>query len=183
MSFIADAGIPMLFWQWPLAIAVLVPVIAVETVIAWAVLRQPLVAVARRVGIANAASTMIGIPLAWLFMVIVELLSGGGSFSGFATPWAAFQSIVLSAPWLPPHEAPILRWLIPAATIVLLVPYFLVSLAIEKRMMLRRWPSLPPSRVVAAAWLGNLATYAALAAWAFVKFHQGLHPAGYHPQS
>ena len=170
---LANAGIPMLFWQLPLAAAAFVPIVVIETLIAFPIVRQPLWPVTVRVCSANALSTFVGIPIAWIFLVIVEIVGGGGSFTGYRTPWAAFQSIVLSAPWLPPDEDQ-LGWLIPAATLVLLVPYFFVSLAIERWMMVRRWPELPRSRVALAAWVGNLVTYCGLALWAGYHLYRGL---------
>jgi hypothetical protein len=170
---IADAGIPMLAWQFPLAVALFVPVVVVESVIAWLILREPLWPVASRICFANAVSTFVGIPMAWVFMVLTEGIIGGGRFTGYGSPWATFQSVVLSAPWLPPDDIQ-LRWLVPAATLVLLVPYFFVSLAVERWMMLMRWRNLPRSRVFSAAWIGNVVTYCGLATWASYLLYRGV---------
>jgi hypothetical protein len=71
---------------------------------------------------------------------------------------------VLSAAWLVPYENQ-LHWLIPAATLVLLVPYFFVSVLVERWMMIRRWRELPRGRVALAAWVGNGVTYLGFAVW------------------
>jgi hypothetical protein len=173
MTILADVGIPMLFWQLPLAVAVFVPIVVIEALIAWPILRQPLWPVTLRVCAANAISTFVGVPIAWAFMVIVEMVTGGGRSTGYNTPWAAFQSIVLSAPWLVPDEIQ-LRWLVPAATLVLLIPYFFASLLIERWWMVRRWRNLPESRVALAAWVGNFVTYGGLALWAGYHLYYGL---------
>ena len=123
--------------------------------------------------LANALSTFVGIPIAWVLMVIIEIATGGGRATGFDTPWAAFQSVVVSAAWLVPYEDQ-LHWLIPAATLVLLVPYFFVSLFVERWMMLRRWKELPRARVSLAAWIGNVVTYVGFAAWTGYHLYRAL---------
>lgn len=168
---LADAGIPMLAWHIGPALLVFFPIVMVESVITWAFVRQPVWPVVRTVGVANAISTFVGIPMAWIFMVVLELATvGGGADRHYNTPFAAFQSLVLGAAWLPPEEGA-LAWLIPAATLVLLIPYFVVSVAIERRILLKSWSRLPRSGVTTACWLSNLASYSFLFAWAVYDFY------------
>jgi hypothetical protein len=87
----------MLYWQIPWAIAALVPVVLVESLVVQPVLDRPLRRVAPRVFAANALSTFVGIPLAWIALLAINFATTGGTARGFDTPWAAFQSIVLQA--------------------------------------------------------------------------------------
>src|SRR5580698_6792977 len=78
----ADAGVPMLFVTWPGMLVALIPVIVIE---AWIMKRRLKLAVGealRLTGIANAASAIVGIPLAWLALAGLELVStrGGTAF-------------------------------------------------------------------------------------------------------
>lgn len=160
---LANAGIPMLFWQLPVALIALLPIVLVESLVSWPILRQPPLRVGLRVLQANALSTFVGIPIAWIGMVVINIATTGGGAHGFDTPWAAFRSIVLQASWLVPYEHQLV-WLIPAATLVLLVPYFLVSVLAERWLLLRQLPDVDPGRVTRAAWLANVVSYGGLTA-------------------
>ena len=95
-------------------------------------------------------------------MVVVSILTTGGTSHGFDTPWHAFQSVVLQSPWLVPYGDQLV-WLIPAATMILLVPYFLVSVFVERWLMRRQLPNVESSRVTRAVWLANAVSYGGLA--------------------
>jgi hypothetical protein len=125
-TLLANAGVPMIFWQMPVAAIALLPIVVVESLVATPILKQPLGRVALRVLAANALSTFVGVPIAWIGMLVVNIATTGTRAHGFDTPWKAFQSVVLQASWLVPYEDQLV-WLIPAATLILLVPYFLVS--------------------------------------------------------
>jgi hypothetical protein len=172
-AILANAGVPMLFWQLPVAAVALVPIVVVESLIAWPMLGKRFSAVAGRVFAANAISTFFGIPLAWIGMVIVNLAIAGGTAHGFGTPLAAFKSVVLQAAWLIPYEDQ-LRWLVPAATLVLLVPYFFVSVFVERWWLKRRFTDVATTRVAAAAWVGNLVTYGAFAVYTVLWLRRAL---------
>ncbi len=162
---LANAGIPMIFWQMPVAAAALLPVVAVETLIVWPILRQRFLSVLWNVFIANVLSTFAGIPLAWTGMFIVNFATTGGTVHEFRTPMAAFKSIVLQSSWLMPYESQILFWLVPAATLVLLVPYFFVSVFVERRWLRKRFREVGLGRVATAAWVANVITYGSLAVY------------------
>jgi hypothetical protein len=163
-SLLANAGIPMIFWQLPAAAVIFLPVVLAESLIALPILKQPFVPIFLRVGAANALSTFVGLPVAWIGMVIVNIATTGGRAHAFETPWGAFQSIVLQASWLVPHEGQML-WLIPAATLVLLVPYFLTSVIVERWLMRRLFSHVDQGKIRRVAWAANGVTYSGLAAY------------------
>jgi ABC-type sulfate transport system permease component len=70
--FLADAGVPMICVQWPFMFCALLPVIAIEALIVRHRLhlsnRRSFVAAAK----ANFFSTLAGVPLAWILMLIVQ---------------------------------------------------------------------------------------------------------------
>jgi hypothetical protein len=171
---LANAGIPMIFWQMPVAAAALLPVVAIETLIAWPILRQRFLPVVWNVFTANAISTFAGIPLAWIGMVIVNLVTTGSTVHEFRTPMAAFKSIVLQSSWLIPYESQILFWLVPAATLVLLVPYFFVSVFVERWWLRRRFREVGVARIATTAWIANAITYGGFAVYTVLWLRRAL---------
>src|SRR6266699_5166452 len=69
---LADMGIPMIFGQWLLMAVALLPVIAIETFV---VRRLIGLSTRRALGgaaAANALSTLIGVPIAWITALGIE---------------------------------------------------------------------------------------------------------------
>jgi uncharacterized protein (TIGR03067 family) len=123
--------------------------------------------------VANAVSTFIGIPLTWLAMVAVQTMLPDVSLNEVDTPWNTFTYVVLHAAWLTPSEKDLV-WLVPAATLILLVPYFLISVYCERRLLNLQFSDVDRGRVARASWLANGVTYGALAAVAGVWLWGGL---------
>ena len=161
---LANVGIPMIFWQLPSATFALVPVALLETCVASRLLKHRFVDTVRPVFIANLFSTFIGIPIAWIAMLALNIITTGGSAHGFDTPFDAFRSVVLQASWLVPYEDDLV-WLVPSATIVLLVPYFLASVKAEHWFLKPRIASTAPSVLARAVWISNAVSYGCLLAY------------------
>ena len=157
----ADAGIPMLFIQLPYLAILFLPVIAVESFVTWKRLRISFGQVLSGTVRANFISTFIGFPLAWLALVVLEMFLGGGSAWGLKTPAARLAAVTLQAPWLIPYESE-LYWMIPAASLVLLIPAFPVSVWVEGRCLRRRWTTIDGKRLWQTVWLANAVSYAIL---------------------
>jgi hypothetical protein len=177
-TVVANAGVPMIFWQLPVAAVALLPIVATETLIVWPILRERLLPVAGRVFTANALSTFVGIPIAWIGMVVINMITTGGAAHEFRTPMDAFRSIVLQASWLVPYEDQ-LHWLVPAATLILLIPYFFVSVFVERWWLRKRFSTGGVARVAVAAWVSNAVTYGGLAIYTALWLRRALpgHPA------
>ena len=58
---LANAGVPMIFWQVPAGAIALVPIVLVESLVLRPILKQPFRPLAFRVLAANALSTFVGI--------------------------------------------------------------------------------------------------------------------------
>jgi hypothetical protein len=118
-----------------------IPVVAIEAWIARKIVRLSVkrsVLVLASAG-ANAVSTLVGIPLVWGILVLIELffVPRGGQALGIDSFWHRVVAVTVQAPWLIPYESE-LHWMIPLAAIVLLVPFFFASVFVE-RLVFRRF--------------------------------------------
>lgn len=164
----------MLFVTWPGMLLALVPVVAIEAWIAKPRLKLPVGRTLRYIAIANVVSTIVGIPITWLVLVGLELLSTrGGMGFGLYTPWRKVLAVTVQAPWLVPYESD-LYWMVPAAALALLPAYFLASWGIEYAvvtwLLARSAPVIyelgssdtPPRLVRRTVLLANAGSYAIL---------------------
>jgi len=156
---------------------VLVPIILIESAVGRVYVQLPATKLVSGIAVANVVSTFIGIPIASVVMLLVNILTTGTTVHGFDTPIAAFKSVVLQASWLVPYEDQ-LDWLVPAATLVLLVPYFLASVWIERITLYRAWKTEERRRVARVALVANIVSYTGLAAvvviwlWRAITAHE-----------
>lgn len=135
---LANAGVPMLFLHIPAILVALLPIIAIEALVAQQLLGRPMKKSLGPIAAANAASMLLGFPLLWLFGVLGQMLVGGGSAYGLGTWWQKLYAVTVQAPWLIPYESD-LFWMIPAAGLVMLVPAFFLSVWLERVVLQRFW--------------------------------------------
>ncbi|WP_149500005.1 hypothetical protein [Roseiconus lacunae] len=128
---LANAGVPLIALHFPAMVVLLVPIIAIEYLYGRYTLAIANSRVLSGVAGANLASTLIGIPATWFLMVVLNIATTGGESKGVDTLPEKLASVVLQSAWLMPYEAG-LDWMIPTATLVLLVPYFFASVFIER---------------------------------------------------
>jgi len=154
----------MIFIQWPLMLCALIPVIVVE-----ALLIRRCVPLSYRkafLGItqANLLSTFVGVPLAWLFMLAIELVVMAplerlaDYYHHFAPIFGVFYFLATIA-WTAPEGQ---YWIIPTAAALLLIPCFYASVWLERRVCLWAWPTVDKTLVHRGVFLANLASYAIL---------------------
>ena len=159
---LADVGIPMIFVQWPLMFAALIPIIVLEFLL---IRRWVLLSDEQAIGgmaLANLLSTLVGIPLAWLAMFGIEMgfgLAADKWHWKLGSPVLEGVYFVLTSAWIAPYNT---YWTIPAAAAVLLIPCFYVSVWIERRVCLRAWPAADRVLVRRGVFLANLASYGVL---------------------
>lgn len=158
----ANAGVPMLFVTLPAMILALAPIIVIEAIVIGRTLRSPAISHARSVTISNAISTIVGIPITWLALVASQIFSGGSSAHGLSTPMQKFLAVTWQAPWLIPYESE-LHWMLPAASLSLLIPFFFASVFIETPIVSNLECSHSRSEVKTAVFRANAVSYALLA--------------------
>jgi hypothetical protein len=165
----ADVGLPMLAIVWPLSVPTIIPVIAIES---WLVRRELNVewhTAIIQMTKANIFSTAVGIPIAWIASVALELilaylvmnLADSKSYPPYIV--GEVGAVILSAPWLGPFHSG-RHWIIPVATTVLLVPFFFASFWVEAWYVARSLRSEAPEKVRKAVWNANFLSYSAILA-------------------
>lgn len=141
---IANVGFPMLIIAWPGMIIALIPIIALESYCLRSMLKLPFAKSLKLMTIANLESTIIGVPLTWLALLLIEFIMGlaGWLFFkiGFELPkvLAYIFSITLGAAWLTPFADPQGHWIVPAACLFLLIPFYFVTWYVEYRCLKKR---------------------------------------------
>jgi len=117
---------------------------------------------------ANLWSTFFGVPLAWLAQMVAQMALGGGSAWGLDTPLDRLTAVTLQSAWLIPYQGEF-GWMIPAAAMCLMVPCFLVSVAVEQSCLREYWPGVATRRLVLTVALANVLSYTVLVAYWGVK--------------
>ncbi|WP_345478805.1 hypothetical protein, partial [Niveibacterium umoris] len=172
----ADAGVPLLFLTLPGMVLALLPVIAIEAIVLARTFRSNVLSVLKASALANIASTLLGIPITWVVLVLLQDLTGGGRSYGLTTPLQKLLAVTWQAPWLIPYEGD-LYWMVPAASLALMVPFFIASVYIELAVVLRIVADNPPLLVRRAVLRSNLLTYAILcflnAGWLISSLSRG----------
>jgi hypothetical protein len=164
----ANADIPMLILALPGMVLALPIVIGVEA----AVLRRDL-NVSRRVALrvsslANAASTLVGVPLTWAALLALEMFVGvaySRLLPDSGEPHTLVGKallLVLQAPWIGPSESDA-HWMLPAACLVLLVPFFGASYVTERIVALRILRTQDPTLIGQSVARANVLTYSGFA--------------------
>ena len=164
----ANIGVPMIFVHWPLMVCAVVPVIVIESLL----IRRWLPISYREAftgcSLANALSTLVGVPLAWLAMLALELVVMMPL--GFATtrfqwhlnsPIFHVLAFLFSIAWLGPVEHH-LYWMVPLAAALLLIPSFYASVWLERVSCCHTWSSHDSSLVCRGVFRANLASYGVL---------------------
>jgi hypothetical protein len=161
---LTHAGIPMLVVELPLMLCALGPVILLETEVVRRGLSLPYRKAIVGVAKANVLSTLIGVPLAWLIMFVIELSAGFPLLSAaMKLDWPVENFVLkylfhaLTAAWIVGSVSGIAF-----ATAVLLVPTFFISAFLEGRSCRRSWADLDRVSVNRSAWYANLASYSLL---------------------
>ncbi len=158
----ADIGIPMIFITFPWMLLAFVPVCILESTM---LNRQLKISERRSMKIsliANLVSTLVGIPLTWILLVLLQMLTGGGGALGLESIPKKLLAVTWQAAWLIPYESH-LRWMIPSAGLVLLVPFFFASWLIEYQIVKKMIMEIVPREVKRSVFWANLLSYSILA--------------------
>jgi hypothetical protein len=148
--------LPMIVLVWPAAGLLLLPIILIEALVARRVLRLSFRAAFRIAGLANLASTAVGIPLTWLVVLLLQLGAMLAMKNSAAPALGWLIMGVLPALIGPPRT----MMGVVCPILVLCVPFFFTSVWIEARFA--KW-LLPADRDADArcwSWQANLLSYA-----------------------
>jgi hypothetical protein len=170
---LADAGIPMIVLAFPAMLMLLVPITVAEGFLYKKWLALTTWEAMKSSAASNLASTIIGVPIAWAIMFGVEfagigLMGRNHAIENWHSPLANILFLFFGSAWLrPPDRASL--WIIPAACLVLLIPFFFASYWIEHFVV--KWmvgspaggpPHVAYPRVRIAVRNANLITYGAM---------------------
>ncbi|MDO8915821.1 MAG: hypothetical protein Q7W16_07055 [Coriobacteriia bacterium] len=160
----ANAGVPMLGIVYPGMGILLIPVIVLEVAVLRRRLGAPLRRTAVMVTVSNLVSTVLGVPLTWAALVGLQAVTGGGGAAGpsFDTLAGKVLAVTWQAPWMMPYESD-MYWMIPVATLVLLVPFFFVSWLIEYQISRPFMRDTDKAVLRRAVLIANLMSYGLLA--------------------
>ena len=177
-------GIPMIFVTMPAMVILLVPVIVIEGLLCRRWLRLTTWQAIKSNAVSNLASTIIGVPVAWAVMLGLELGTMGlDVIQEWHSPIAKIVIILLSAAWLGPPDRKDEVWVVAAATLVLLIPFFFASYWIEYLVVRNmigvpdgETPNLTYPSVKIAVRNANLVTYGAMflapSIWLAISLHR-----------
>ncbi len=164
MAALANAGVPMIFLAMPALGLSILPIIMIEAMYLCKKIKIDKLQSVTVTAISNLVSTIVGIPLTWLLLVLIEMLFGGGRAFGLETTLDKVLSVTLQAAWLISYESD-LHWMIPVAGIILLFPFFFASWWSEYFVLKKILKGHSARRIKIAVRNANIITYALLAFW------------------
>lgn len=173
----ADMGVPMIFVTMPLMVIALIPIILIESFILARKIHASVKSVLWATSAANVVSTFIGIPITWALLLLVEMLTGSMYGINFHTALGHFLSVTIQSPWMIPWESD-LYWMVPAASLFLLIPFFFASYVVECAVTNKMIKKVSRHDVRKGVFIANIASYALLAiyvlGWLLVslQFHR-----------
>lgn len=158
----------MIFVTLPTLVIALVPIILVEALLAIPQLRQPFPRLLKAFTVANLFSTFVGLPVVWFLLVLVQLVTGGGRAYGLASPVSRILAVTWQAPWLIPYEGD-LDWMVPAATLVLLIPFYFASWWVEYLVVKRIFHGVNKTVISRSVRNVNFVSYSGLALYVVIR--------------
>ena len=163
----ANAGVPMIFLIMPALALSIVPIILIEAFYIAKKLELSNKLSFKVVTISNLVSTIVGIPLTWVILVVIQMVTGGGGAYGLNTTLGKVLAVTWQAPWLIPYETS-LDWMVPVAGLFLLIPFFFVSWWSEYFVSKRMIQNIEFPVLKKQVRNANLITYGLLTLWPIV---------------
>jgi hypothetical protein len=166
-----DIGLPMIAVYWPPAWLAFVPVVLIEAFVGLRILRLGFTRIVVASAVTNLFSTLLGIPLTWFALALIELLAFG-SARGFESPLQKLYAVTVQSPWLMPYseQSP---WIVPVAAAVLSIPMYVMSALSEYIIARFFFRSVPRKKVFRWQLVGNACSYVFLIGLFVVVFYFG----------
>lgn len=155
----ANMGLPMLAAVWPAAYLLLVPIIILEAAVAQNVIHVSFGSAIQIAAVGNVVSTVLGMPVCWLILVVVQVVTNNCGAYGLNTLRGRILSVTLQSPWILPYRGEE-YWMVPAAELTLCIPFCLMSVWSEYLsvcLFLRN--QVPLKELLRWAWTANLISY------------------------
>jgi hypothetical protein len=161
----------MIAVYWPPAWLAFIPVVLIEGFAGFRILRVNFGRVIVASTVANLFSTLLGIPLTWFALALIELLAFG-SARGFETPLQKLYAVTVQSPWLMPYgeQSP---WIVPVAAAVLSIPMYVMSVLSEYIITRFFFRSVLRKRILRWQLVGNASSYVFLIGLFVVIFYFG----------
>lgn len=147
----ANAALPLVFLSLPGMALALVPVIAMESYVLMKILGLSMGSGLSVVFVANVVSTIVGLPVTWLLLLPLAKL-----------PQHEIPGVLWFMPLYGVKKYP-KDWMVPAACLLLLIPYFFVSWFIEYKIAMRMLDGFEPQNLSYGVLVSNLVSYGILA--------------------
>lgn len=163
----ADAGVPVIAITYPSLVVLLIPVIITEYYIIRSLITGYNKQVLTGTVISNVISTFLGVPLAWGLLLLVEIITTGGSAVKGTGAMHYIGSVVLQAAWLIPYEDH-LFWMVPVAIMINLIPAYYLSKYSEYFIMTKILKETGKAEIKKAVFRANNITYLLLAVFTVV---------------
>ena len=174
-------GLPMIFPSISLMAIAIVPIVFIEAFLVASILQVDVKRVFAPVTIANLVSTLLGIPVTWFVLALLQI--GSVIVLGTVAKWIPSTdlfSLTLGAPWVfPGHDNE--KLIILGAMLFLLIPYGLASWTIEylvAKSMLAKEQEFGDfsTHLKAAVGKANLVSYCLLAVFVILMWSVNLYP-------
>lgn len=154
----------MLALSWPVQWLAFIPVVVGEAAVVGSRLGLQLQHMLKPVLLANLWSTMLGVPLAWLAMLMVEIM-GGLAISSLPehftnAPLVRYLTFPLFIAWIGGSNPLEFR----VAFVIIMCSFCWVSICIEHRVLRRHLPAIGELALRRSNTQANIASYSVLTA-------------------
>lgn len=154
----ANVAIPMIYFEFPAMVIALVPVIALEFFVARKWISVPWKKIFLGISGANLASTLLGVPLAYGFILGFGYLLGLLGFElGSDQSLLSPIRIIWSAAYVGPYR--FYNWMAATGFMTFLVPAFFISVFLERAILIRVFAEVEKAAVRKAVWKMNVFSY------------------------
>ena len=143
-AFLFNMGLPMILPAMYLMVLGLIPIVLIEALVISKQLRVPYVRSLKSATLGNIVSTVIGIPVTWFLLLVIEMSLASFAPDVIPRPVSEFLfqhkdilAVTVGAPWLVPFG--LQDWMIFAAMAFLLIPFFFASWAVEYQVIKYRF--------------------------------------------
>jgi len=160
----------MLALSWPVQWLAFIPVVVGESAITAKALQLHYRSALKPVAIANLWSTLVGVPIAWCGLLLIEVLGGAmlSTMPEHVADSMAFRyaTFPMFAAWIGGSSPLELK----AAFLVLMAVFCWVSIVVEHRVLRRYLPSASQLSLRRCVREANIASYALLTAVTVITF-------------